>query len=98
VSAHYNAGQAFEYFRNTFNRNSINGSGGNVISIINVTDENDGNMDNAFWSQTAMYYGNGDVAFQQLARGLDAAGHEMSHGVIDNTANLEYLSQSGALN
>jgi Zn-dependent metalloprotease len=33
-----------------------------------------------------------------LAKGLDVAGHEMTHGVIDNTANLEYLSQSGALN
>ncbi len=98
VSAHYNAGKAFEYYSNTFGRNSINGSGGNIISIINVTDENDSNMDNAFWSQTAMYYGNGNVAFTALAKGLDVAGHEMSHGVIQNTANLEYLSQSGALN
>jgi Zn-dependent metalloprotease len=98
VSAHYNAGKAYEYYLNAFGRNSINGSGGNIISIINVTDENDGNMDNAFWSQTAMYYGNGNVAFTALAKGLDVAGHEMSHGVIQNTANLEYLSQSGALN
>jgi len=98
VSAHFNAGRAYEYFLNTYGRNSINGTGGNIISIINVTDENDGNMDNAFWSQTAMYYGNGNVAFTALAKGLDVAGHEMSHGVIQNTANLEYLSQSGALN
>jgi Zn-dependent metalloprotease len=98
VSAHFNAGRAFEYYINTFGRNSINGTGGNIISIINVTDENDQNMDNAFWSQTAMYYGNGNVAFTALAKGLDVAGHEMSHGVIQSTANLEYLSQSGALN
>jgi len=98
VSAHFNAGKAYEYYLNTFGRNSINGSGGNIISIINVTDENDNNMDNAFWSGTAMYYGNGNVAFTTLAKGLDVAGHEMTHGVIDNTANLEYLSQSGALN
>ena len=98
VSAHYNAGKAYEYFLNTFSRNAINGSGGNIISIINVTDENDNSMDNAFWSGTAMYYGNGNVAFTALAKGLDVAGHEMTHGVIDNTANLEYLSQSGALN
>ncbi|HEX5112408.1 MAG TPA: M4 family metallopeptidase [Saprospiraceae bacterium] len=98
VSAHFNAGTAFEYYKNTFNRNSINGNGGNIISIINVTDENDNNMDNAFWSGAAMFYGNGNVAFTSLAKGLDVAGHEMSHGVIQNTANLEYLSQSGALN
>ncbi len=98
VSAHYNAGQAFEYYKNTFNRKSINGNGGNIISIINVTDENDNNMDNAFWNGAAMFYGNGDVAFTQLAKALDVGGHEMSHGVIGSTANLEYLSQSGALN
>ncbi len=98
VSAHYNAGQAFEYYKTTFNRNSISGSGGNIISIINVTDENDNNMDNAFWNGAAMFYGNGDVAFSALAKGLDVGGHEMSHGVIGSTANLEYLSQSGALN
>lgn len=98
VSAHFNGGQAYEYFRQTFNRNSINGTGGNIISIINVTDENDNNMDNAFWGGAAMFYGNGDVSFQPLAKGLDVAGHEMSHGVIQNTANLEYIGQSGALN
>jgi Zn-dependent metalloprotease len=98
VSAHYNGGEAYEYFRQKFNRNSINGSGGNIISIINVTDENDNDMDNAFWNGAAIFYGNGDVAFQPLAKGLDVAGHEMSHGVIQNTANLEYVGQSGALN
>ena len=98
VSAHYNAGKAYEYFLNTFTRNSINGSGGNIISIINVADDNGSGMDNAFWNGSAMFYGNGDVAFRELARGLDVAGHEMSHGVIQNTANLEYVGQSGALN
>ncbi len=98
VSAHYNAGKAYEYFLNTFTRNSINGSGGNIISIINVADDNGGGLDNAFWNGSAMFYGNGDVAFRELARGLDVAGHEMSHGVIQNTANLEYVGQSGALN
>lgn len=98
VSAHYNAGVAFEYFRNTFQRNSIDGQGGTIISIINVTDEDAGGLDNAFWSGTAMFYGNGKNAFDPLAGALDVAGHEMSHGVIQATANLEYLSQSGSLN
>ncbi len=98
VSAHYNAGIAYEYFRNTFQRNSINGEGGTIISIINVAAEDGGGFDNAFWSGTAMFYGNGKNAFDPLAGALDVAGHEMSHGVIQATANLEYLSQSGALN
>ncbi len=98
VSAHYNAGESYQYFLQKFNRNSLNGDGGNIISIINVADENGNGMDNAFWSGTAMFYGNGDVAFSALAKALDVAGHEMSHGVIQNTANLEYVGQSGALN
>lgn len=99
VSAHYNGGEAFEYFLNTFSRNSINGSGGNIISLINVKDENGLDMDNAFWNGAAMFYGNGLEVFDSpLAKALDVAGHEMSHGVIQNTANLEYVGQSGALN
>ncbi|HEY3387788.1 MAG TPA: M4 family metallopeptidase, partial [Saprospiraceae bacterium] len=98
VSAHFNAGKAYEYFLQTYTRNSINGSGGNVVSIINVADDNGAGLDNAFWNGSAMFYGNGNTAFKELARGLDVAGHEMSHGVIQNTANLEYVGQSGALN
>lgn len=99
VSAHYNAGKSYEYFRNTFNRNSINGQGGTIYSFINVAEDNGQSMDNAFWNGWGMFYGNGDFAFTQpLARSLDVAGHEMSHGVIQNTANLEYQSESGALN
>jgi Zn-dependent metalloprotease len=98
VSAHYNGGKAFEYFRNIHNRQSINGSGGNIVSLINVADEDGNSMGNAFWNGAAMFYGNGDVAFQPLARGLDVAGHEMTHGVIQSTANLEYEGESGALN
>ena len=97
VSAHYNGGEAYEYFLNTHNRVSINGQGGNIISVINVEDQN-GPMDNAFWNGYAMFYGNGNVGFKPLARGLDVAGHEMSHGVIQSTANLEYFGESGALN
>lgn len=98
VSAHYNGGIAYEYFKNTFNRNSINGSGGTIISVINVTESNGTSMDNAFWNGQAMFYGNGNQSFKPLAGGLDVAGHEMSHGVIQATANLTYQGESGALN
>ena len=98
VSAHYNAGIAYEYFKNTFNRNSINGGGGNIISVINVSDEDGSSFENAFWSGSAMFYGNGGNEFLPLAKSLDVAAHEMSHGVIQNTANLRYQGESGAMN
>lgn len=97
VSSHYNGGKAYDYYRTTFNRNSINGKGGTITSFINVTDGGQ-SMDNAYWNGEAMFYGNGSSAFLPLARGLDVAGHEMSHGVIQNTANLKYQNEPGALN
>ncbi len=98
VSAQYNGGQAYQYFKVIHDRESINGSGGNVIGLINISDEDGSSLGNAFWNGIAMFYGNGDNAFNSLARGLDVAGHEMSHGVIQSTANLEYQGESGALN
>lgn len=98
VSAHYNGSVAYEYFRQTFGRNSINGLGGNIVSYINVVDDDNSQMDNAFWNNTAMFYGNGKDAFKPLAQGLDVAGHEMSHGVIQNSAGLDYINESGAMN
>jgi Zn-dependent metalloprotease len=98
ISAHYNAGLAYDYFKKVFGRESINGNGGTIISLINIVDKNKKSMENAFWNGEAMFYGNGGSAFLPLARGLDVAGHEMSHGVIQNTANLEYENESGAMN
>ena len=97
VSAQYNGGLCYLYWKNTHLRNSINGQGGNITSFINVTDQRQ-SMENAYWNGEAMYYGNGGADFHPLARSLDVAGHEMSHGVIQNTANLRYQSESGALN
>jgi bacillolysin len=98
ASAHNNAGLAYEYYLNRHQRNSINGTGGNIISLINITEDDGAQMDNAFWDGAAMYYGNGKDAFTPLARALDVAGHELSHGVIQSTANLDYDTESGALN
>jgi Zn-dependent metalloprotease len=98
VSAHYNAGIAYNYFLTKHGRNSIDGAGGTVTSVINVADQDGQPLDNAFWNGKFIWYGNGDVQFKPLAGSLDVAGHEMTHGVIENTANLEYQGESGAIN
>lgn len=99
VSAHFNAGKAFEYYKANHARSSINGQSGTIISIINVSDPDNGQaMDNAFWNGKAMFYGNGNTAFKALAGSMDVAGHELTHGVVENTANLEYEGESGAIN
>ena len=98
VSAHYNSGTTYEYYRTTHDRNSIDGRGGTIYSIINVNDDNGKGLDNAFWNGQAMFYGNGDQLFYPLAGALDVGGHEMTHGVIQHTANLVYQNEPGAIN
>lgn len=97
VSAHYNCGVTYQYFYTTHQRNSIDGAGGTMISVIHVT-ENGRSMANAFWNGKIMAYGDGGGIFYPFSRGLDVAAHEMTHGVTEHTANLVYLSQSGAIN
>ena len=46
-----------------------------------------------------MAYGDGDgVIFIRFTRSLDVVGHELTHGVVSHTSNLEYRNESGALN
>ncbi|MEO8473491.1 MAG: M4 family metallopeptidase [Chryseolinea sp.] len=98
LSAHFNAGQAFEYYFTKHGRNSIDGVGGTIISIVNVPDEDGNDLDNAYWNGKAMFYGNGNTEFKPLAGAMDVSGHELTHGVVQNTANLEYEGESGAIN
>ncbi len=98
VSAHYNAGLCYDYYRTKFGRNSLDGKGGSIISVINIADDDGKGMDNAYWNGEFMGYGNGRDAFKPLAGALDVGGHEMTHGVVEATARLEYQNQSGALN
>ncbi|GAA5219654.1 M4 family metallopeptidase [Membranihabitans marinus] len=99
VSAQVNAILSYRYFLETFGFNSIDGSGGNIISIVDIRDEDNLEMDNAFWNGSSIYYGNGNTDFHSpLARSLDVGAHELTHGVIQSTANLRYVGESGALN
>ncbi|MBG8552202.1 LpqB family beta-propeller domain-containing protein [Hymenobacter guriensis] len=98
VSAHYNASVACTYYRTTHGRNAIDGNGGTILSIVRLAEEDGSGMDNAFWNGKLIAYGEGNVGFRSLSGGLDVAGHEMTHGVVQSTANLEYKGQSGALN
>ena len=55
--------------------------------------------DNAFWSGTRLYFGDGSgIVFQELSGGLDVVAHEADHGMTDCTSDLIYQNQSGALN
>ncbi|MFC0877829.1 M4 family metallopeptidase [Saccharicrinis sp. FJH2] len=98
ISAHYNATTAYRHYKDAYGRNSINGQGGNIISLINVTNDDGTSMENAFWNGKAAFYGNGGINFKPLAGALDVTAHELGHGIVSSTANLEYQGQSGAIN
>ncbi len=98
VSAHYQAGICYDYYEKTFGRKGLDGMGGTMLSVVNVTAGGQ-KMDNAYWNGQLMAYGNGNVLFSKpLAAALDVTGHEMTHGVVQSTANLTYQDQSGAIN
>ncbi len=93
VDAHYGSQVTFDYYKNVLGRNGIFNNGTGVRSRVHY-----GNgYNNAFWDGSQMTYGDGSGNTRPLTE-LDVAGHEMSHGVTENTANLTYSGESGGLN
>jgi Zn-dependent metalloprotease len=98
-AAHDGAGKVYDYYFNTFKRDGLDDQGGMMVSTVHYGSDAD-DAENAAWIGEAkqMIYGDGGKIFKPLAYGLDVVGHEFTHGVIDNTSNLIYEGQSGALN
>ena len=93
VDAHYGAAKTYDYYNTTFGRKGIFNTGKGVPSRVHY-----GNAYvNAFWDGAQMTYGDGSGNARPLVA-LDVAGHEMSHGVTERTANLTYSGESGGLN
>jgi Zn-dependent metalloprotease len=91
VSAAYNFSETYEYFLAQHARNSLDGQGGNITAIVRV-----GEYDNASWNGNLKIMLFGTV--QPYAGALDVVGHELTHGLTENSANLVYENQPGALN
>lgn len=93
--AYATSGFVREYYRNTFDLNSVNGDGMDLISNIHFGVD----YNNAYWDGDEMTYGDGDNKdFKDFASAIDVVAHELTHGVTQFLANLEYSGQSGALN
>ncbi|MFE6866655.1 M4 family metallopeptidase [Kitasatospora sp. NPDC057692] len=96
TDAHVNAGLVHDFFRDRLGRNGLDGKGGAIVSVVNVTDLGTP-FPNAFWDKTKMVYGNGPGQYP-FPVALDVAAHEMTHGVVQNTADFFDLGQPGAMN
>ena len=96
VNAVYdNGGIVRDYFKTVLGWDSIDNNSMDLISNVHYNIQ----YNNAFWDGEQMIFGDGDgTNFKHFARALDVTAHELTHGVVQFTANLEYKGQSGALN
>jgi bacillolysin len=87
------AGATYDYFLNNFGRDSLDGKGLPLISLVRYCpDAGHCPYQNANWDGHQMTYGAG------FSSGDDVVGHELSHGFTDFTSHLFYYYQSGAIN
>ena len=89
------SGKTYDFYSKVLNRNSVDDHGLTLKSTVHF----DQDYDNAFWNGQQMIYGDGDgQSFQRFTICLDVIGHELTHGVTQNEAQLVYSGQTGALN
>ncbi|GAA4123045.1 M4 family metallopeptidase [Nocardioides fonticola] len=94
VDAQYGTNETWDYYQQVHGRAGIFGTGKGSWNRVHYGK----NYVNAFWDGTKMTYGDGDGTTYGPLVSLDVAGHEMSHGVTENTAALAYSGESGGLN
>ncbi len=94
ADAQYGSNETWDYYQTTFGRNGIFGTGAGSYNRVHYGK----NYVNAFWDGSKMTYGDGDGVNYGPLVSLDVAGHEMTHGVTENSANLTYSGESGGLN
>ena len=95
LDAHWGAEKTYDYWKNIHARNSYNNAGAKINSYVHYSSA----YDNAYWDGTRMTYGDGSGTggFNALTA-LDVCGHEIGHAVCENTCNLTYSNESGAMN
>ena len=82
-------------FSEEFGRSSYDGQGAPVVATVHYEKD----YDNAFWDGSQLVFGDGDgEVFDRFTKPVDVLAHELTHAVIQHTANLTYEGQSGALN
>ncbi|RVQ59541.1 M4 family peptidase [Sinorhizobium medicae] len=93
--AYDHSGTTYDCYLEVFKRNSLDNNGMRLISSVHFAR----GLQNAFWNGTQMAYGDGDgQIFTRFTKSLDVVAHELTHGVVSYTADLQYQGESGALN
>src|SRR5699024_12593301 len=88
-------GASYALFSDVLSRVSLDGRGMPLMASVHYGTD----YDNAFFDRRLMVFGDGDdEVFTGFTGSVSIIGHELSHGVISHTADLEYSGQPGALN
>jgi Zn-dependent metalloprotease len=88
-------GATFATYLKAYARHSIDGAGLPLVASVHYLR----GYNNAFWNGEQMVFGDGDGRiFLDFTIPVDVIGHELTHGVTQHSANLDYYGQSGALN
>lgn len=91
---HYGAEASYDYFLFVHGRDSYDDNGAEIRSFGNYRRF----WNNAAWTGSSLVFGDGDGIEYNPLTSLVIVGHELTHGVVENSANLRYQFQSGALN
>ena len=95
VEAFNGLGATWDFYYDVFDRHSIDDEG----MPLNATVHYGTRYNNAFWNGQQMVFGDGDgKLFNRFTIAIDVIGHELTHGVTQDEADLAYMFQSGALN
>lgn len=92
VSAATNLSATYDYFLADHQHDSVDDDGASLLAFVRV----DQGLANAFYNfaTRTMYFGDAGP----WAGSLDVVAHEITHGVVAESAGLVYQDQSGALN
>jgi Zn-dependent metalloprotease len=89
------SGATYDLYKSAFGRNSIDDAGMRLDATVHYGQS----FDNALWDGKQMVYGDGDGRlFNRFTLAVDVIGHELTHGVTQFTAKLDYNDQAGSLN
>ncbi len=101
IDAHWGMAQTYDYFKETFQRNSFDNRGGAISNYVNAAYAFSGTQSQAMaLGNGLMAFGLGDRKSMREFVALDIMGHEFSHMVVSANGNggLVYQGESGALN
>jgi Zn-dependent metalloprotease len=88
-------GATRDFYKQVLDHNSIDGRGMRLDGYVHRGVD----FNNAFWDGREMVFGDGDERlFTDFTKSVDVIAHELTHGVTEFAAGLEYHNQSGALN